>query len=111
MARPLLSCTLVEQPDQVTVVAAGEVDLDTCAVLHRAVEGALKREPATMVVDLQGVTFMSSEGLSELVWAMNHADRAGTHLVIIPSSMVYRILAVTGLVAVLDIQNAPQPTG
>ncbi|MCW6008222.1 STAS domain-containing protein [Micromonospora sp. CPCC 205371] len=111
MAQPSLSCTLLDQPEQVTVTAAGELDLNTCATLRRAVEHALTLYRPITVLDLNAVTFISSEGISEVLWTRNRAATTGTRLRVLPSLHVRRILTVAGLVTLLNLSDIPEPAG
>ncbi|MEH1130517.1 STAS domain-containing protein [Micromonospora sp. CPCC 206061] len=111
MAQTSLSCTLFDRPEQVTVAVAGQLDWNTCPTLRKAVKQALALHRATTVLDLTDVTFLSSEGVSELVKSNNHAISAGTHLAVVPSTHVRRILIVTGVDTLLDVRDTAQPAG
>ena len=111
MVEPGLSCEVRRDRGEVTVSAVGEIDLGTAAILHEAVESVFALSPVTVVLDLTGVTFCASVGLSELIWAKVHADAAGVRLVVVPGPVARRMLTITGLTAVLDLRDVPQVAG
>jgi anti-anti-sigma factor len=83
---------------QAGVVAVfGEVDADNCgefrtAILERAPEGE------QVVVDLSGLSFIDSSGISELLRIASTLDEQGRTLTIHdPSPAVQRVLEITGL--------------
>ncbi len=59
------------------VAARGEVDVATAPALRAAVDEALDRGPADVVVDLPGVTFIDSTGLGVLIGARRRCLDAG----------------------------------
>lgn len=61
--------------DAVTVSVAGEVDLSSSGAVERAiVEAVTGGQAARVVVDLTGVTFMDSSGISALLKGRRFAD-------------------------------------
>jgi anti-sigma B factor antagonist len=67
--------TSTEVDGSVRLALAGEIDLDTVGSLHDAVAAALRgRKPAALAIDLDGVTFIDSTGISGLVRARRLAD-------------------------------------
>jgi anti-sigma B factor antagonist len=82
---------------------AGEVDLAVADDLRAAGIAALTPLAGTLRIDLSGVTFMDSTGLSALV-AINKAA-GDKHTVVLdrPSSRVSRVLEVSGLNRVLRV--------
>lgn len=95
-----LSLMLDDEPPVLRV--GGEIDAETSPEFRRALDG-LRAASGTgpAVVDLGEVTFMDSSGLSALV---NVA--ADGHAVVLrrPSTMVQRIVEMTGLGGVLQIE-------
>jgi anti-sigma B factor antagonist len=85
---------------------SGDVDLATADELREAGEKALTDACSTLRIDLSGVSFMDSTGLSALV-AINNAARHN-HTVVLddPTPPVRRILQVSGLDQVLRIATA-----
>ncbi|MFJ9779539.1 STAS domain-containing protein [Amycolatopsis sp. NPDC101161] len=96
----------VHRPDRGTEVleVAGEVDLLSVEVLDDALVAAVAREPALLVIDLTGVTFLASVGMTVLLKAHRDAG-SGTKLrVVAPGrSTVGRALELTGLTEALAV--------
>lgn len=112
----ILTVSTERQDDSVTVHATGEIDLSTVQDFHQAI--TLAREtvtaPATVVVDLTGITFFGSAGVSALVQARHDCAHHEVSLVVMASPVVHRILRVTGLDGVLttvvpDISSTIRP--
>lgn len=71
---------LTKRPDNgvAVVVAAGEVDLASAEALEQETTAALVRADTTeVVVDLSGVTFLDSSGISALIKERRLADEHG----------------------------------
>ena len=59
-------------------------------------------------LDLGGVEFIDSSGISMLIAARNHFDSVGRPLVVVnPSKAVLRLLVLTGLIEAFGIIDAP----
>lgn len=69
------------------VRVAGELDLLAAPLFARALAGALRGRSGALVVDLAGVTLLTSNGIRVLVDARDDAERAGARL---------RVAGVTG---------------
>lgn len=105
--RPEFELT-VSTEDGVRVVAvSGELDLDTLAELNAALaadDGLL----ATTVVDLRGLTFIDSSGVSGVLAAARRARDAGGRLVCVPGSpTVRRVFELTGVDTVVEWVDRP----
>lgn len=62
----------------------GDVDVATASVLRRAVDEALAEAgPRPLVIDLTGVTFLASRGLSTLVEAHREASASSPLRVVV----------------------------
>jgi len=95
-----LDVQLATSTDGCSVTVAGEVDSATAPGLRDCLLGALDRSPGTPVeVDLSGVTFLDSAGLSALATAHRAAVRADRVLRIRcgTARAVVRPLQITGL--------------
>ncbi|MGN9908663.1 STAS domain-containing protein [Phytohabitans sp. LJ34] len=97
-----LLVSAVHLGDGVRLVVAGEVDVVSAGQFRQYLSGALDLRPASLTVDLGGVTFLDSTGLSALVYAHQRAGDEGIHFrVADPQPQVRRLLEVTGLLPVL----------
>lgn len=84
--------------DGAAVIATGSIDISSRALLASAAEQLLNDHPATLVLDLSGVTFIDSTGIGTLVTlAAGAAERGSGFLLRNPSRPVSRILEVAGL--------------
>jgi anti-sigma B factor antagonist len=83
----------------VRVAAVGEVDSSSAPLLRAELETALDGgDLRELVVDLDGVTFLDSAGLSVLAGAHRRAAGRDVHLRVLASSRaVIRPLQITGL--------------
>ncbi len=71
-------CTKRRDNGVAVVVAAGEVDLASAEALEQEATAALvQAETTEVVVDLSGVTFLDSSGISALVKQRRLADERG----------------------------------
>jgi anti-anti-sigma factor len=87
-----------------TVSVFGAVDMLTAPELAAAVSRAQAGVPRGVVIDLTGVDFLGSAGLSVLVDASRTASENGSGMVIVADNHpVLHALQVTGLDAVLRV--------
>jgi anti-sigma B factor antagonist len=92
----------------VIVHAAGEIDLVSASQLDEALDEVLARPaaPGHVVVDLTGVTFLGSVGLSLLVKNDQRLRDAGGGLhVVTGNRLVARAIAMTGLAEKLTLHD------
>jgi anti-sigma B factor antagonist len=88
------------------VRVAGEIDLSNHLRLRAAVLDACEavEPPKPVVLDLTGVEFIASVGLSELLVCHRHASGRQTPLrVVADASRVLRPIEVAGLLRLLDV--------
>ncbi|MDQ7908143.1 STAS domain-containing protein [Phytohabitans sp. ZYX-F-186] len=101
-----LVVTAVPAGGGVRLVVVGEVDVISAGQFREYLGGALDIGPAALTVDLAGVTFLDSSGLSALVYAHHRArDERVPFVVADPQPQVRRLLDVTGLLTVLTEQG------
>jgi anti-anti-sigma factor len=105
--RPEFEVT-VSTEDGVRVVAvSGELDLDTMGELNEvlAADNGLL---ATTVVDLRGLTFIDSSGVSGVMAAARRARDAGSRLVCVPGPPpIRRVFELTGVDTVVEWVDDP----
>ncbi|PPK64984.1 STAS domain-containing protein [Actinokineospora auranticolor] len=93
------------------IQAEGEIDLATAGELRDALDAvfATDHSSATVVVDLTGVTFMDSAGLSVLLRAAKRAKATGRQLTVaaIPAGPVRRVLDLSGLGTIFPVVDEP----
>ncbi len=89
----------VEVVEGVPVVAApGEIDITNAEALRSALLKAAAHEHGTLVVDMSQTRFCDSAGLHTLLAAHKRAEAEGREvLLVIPSTAVLRVFAITGV--------------
>lgn len=86
--------------DVPVVNAHGEIDLYTAEELRREMQSVTATKPRAMIVDLSGVSYIDSSGLSELLSAYRDLQASGAQLYVIASHKkpgVSRVLEITRL--------------
>lgn len=90
--------------DRVVVLATrGDVDMVTAPSLEEAIAAVATREPEAIIVDLSGVDFLASAGMSALVTAHNQLAQSGRFAVVADGPGTSRSLKLVGLDAVLRL--------
>jgi anti-sigma B factor antagonist len=103
------SVTSDTSPGVVTVVVAGEIDLDTAPAVRDEVLRHLQGG-ATVHLDLGEVTFMDSSGLHLLLATRRRAAEVGADLRLVRvSPRVQRLIVLTGTESVLQQADTPGP--
>jgi anti-sigma B factor antagonist len=93
--------------DWMVLTVAGEVDLNTAPQLKERINALIAQGHANLVVDLEGVEFMDSTGLSALVSGlMRTSEGGGGMAVVCTRPQVLRLLALTGLDQVLKVHGS-----
>jgi anti-sigma B factor antagonist len=93
----------------VVLSVTGELDLASSPALEGALTRASAAHGERVVLDLRGVSFMDSTGLSVLVSAQRDATESGRQLAVITGSdQVLRLLTLTGVAERLTLIDAPE---
>jgi anti-sigma B factor antagonist len=99
--RPEFEVTVSTDEGVRVVAVRGELDLDTMGELNDAL--AEGDDVATTVVDLRGLTFIDSSGVSGVLAAARRARDVGERLVCVPGSQpIQRVFQLTGVDTVLE---------
>ena len=94
------------------VVVTGEIDLHTAPRLRETLLGHLTNDDRHLTVDLSGVTFIDSTGLSVLIAGLRRARSLGGDLRLrAPSRQTYKVLELTKLTEVFAIDHAEDEVG
>lgn len=82
-----------------TIVCAGEIDLSTCDMLGEAISWAFTADLEELRIDLRGVTFLDSTGISCLVQSWRRCDRLEKRMTVsvTPGSLPQRLLELAGV--------------
>ena len=103
--------TLTDGADAGEVVASvrGELDAAGNPLLQSTLLKALRTAEQVLTIDLSGVTFFGSAGVTALVWVSQHPEAADKHVrVVATSRIVTGPLELTGLLARLDVRGMPE---
>ncbi|MGH3825082.1 MAG: STAS domain-containing protein [Pseudonocardiaceae bacterium] len=94
-------------PDTILCVVVGEVDLFTGPTLREKLTDAINVAPSHLVIDLSGVQFLASIGLSILVETLATQEAANRHLALVVENnhAVMHALQTTGLDQVFDLHT------
>jgi anti-sigma B factor antagonist len=91
--------------DRSIIEVAGELDASSGARLRTLVSEVLESSPPTVVLDLSGLTFVDSVGLSVIVAAHNRCEASGVALELHDvSPACRRVLEITRLTDVLVLR-------
>lgn len=108
----LVRIDLVVQGRSVRLSAAGEIDSSSAPVLGRAIEKVFDGRLEQLTVDLCGVSFLDSAGLSTLATAHRRAGEQQVALRVLASSRaVVRPLQITGLWQLLNAEQVDPEAG
>ncbi|HEU5003615.1 MAG TPA: STAS domain-containing protein [Actinomycetota bacterium] len=89
--------------EPIIVRVSGEVDVLTASALQDALAVAAAEGPQ-VVVDLRGVDFLDSTGLSALVFGLKRArERGGDLSVVCQHRQILKVLDITGLSRILQV--------
>jgi len=101
----LVAFEVTTAPAHVLLRATGEIDSSSAPALRTELTAVLDLTPPEIVLDLCGVTFLDSAGLSVLAAAHRRATIDGVRLrVLVSRRAVVRPLQITGLWQLLDAQ-------
>jgi anti-sigma B factor antagonist len=92
------------------VALSGEMDFSVSAPFEETVQRLIaERRPGLIQVDLAGLEFLDSTAVSVIVRLWRLARREHCSLrVINPTGMVRQVLDVTGALAIVGVQPAPE---
>ena len=100
----------VRNADATAVISvSGELDLASSPALEEELERVAQSDAQLVVVDLRGLEFMDSTGLSVLVRAHQRAEENGRRLGLVNGSQqVQRLLTLTGVADRLTLTDVPE---
>jgi anti-anti-sigma factor len=95
-ASSLLTVAAIPDRERVRVIAAGEIDLSSIALLRDELEALFTMGWRDVVVDLREVSFMDTSGVQALVLARRRAHDLDGHITVIcDGGPVHRLLELT----------------
>jgi anti-sigma B factor antagonist len=87
----------------VVVCVGGSVDMLSAPWLTEAIDVALAKNPAGMIIDLSNVDFLASAGMSVLMASHGEVDHSRGFAVVADGPATYRPLKLMGLDEVLPL--------
>ncbi|MFE6613502.1 STAS domain-containing protein [Amycolatopsis sp. NPDC057786] len=105
-AAPLVVVPTARSEEAITVEVAGDIDISTSPRLRSELFELLADGPGAAVIDMTGVGFCDSSGLSVLVQLNRHCVEAGIDLSFAPSKVLRRAIELTGLLPTLKMADA-----
>jgi anti-anti-sigma factor len=104
MSDPLTPSVGITQSGEVTVASiTGEMDLASVPLLESLLDPLPPSDGSVVVLDLVGVTFLDSSGLSLLVRLNRRIVAGAGHLRLVCSAPTLRLLRLTGMDQVLAL--------
>ncbi|WP_053721333.1 STAS domain-containing protein [Saccharothrix sp. NRRL B-16348] len=97
---PILDIRVTRAGDVLVVGVTGELDMDTAPEVRAVIVSGLVERPSALVLDLTGVGFFSSAGLSLLLEARRRID---TLAVVANGRAVLRPIQLTSIAALLTV--------
>jgi len=97
--------------DQKIVAPHGEIDLSTVADFREQIADATAAEPASLVIDLSGVSFIDSSVLGAVIEASDRARRAGRRFAVVAPhgsapAVTIGLAGLRGVLPVYDTRDA-----
>lgn len=89
----------------------GDLDLATAGALRDEILGARETGAGEVTVDLSGVGFMDSVGLSLLVTAHKRLEEEGSEMKLVLPEKLRRLFEISGLTEILSPEFVGQPPG
>jgi anti-anti-sigma factor len=105
-AEPLLVVEVLREGNAAIVRIEGEVEFATAPRLRATLLDLAQRGASPVIIDLAGVSFLDSAGISLLVQAKNRLSSADSELVLrTPTSSVSRVLEISGVADLFRIER------
>jgi anti-sigma B factor antagonist len=93
-------CDIARTDGTIRISPRGELDMSSVPILEEKLRAALNGGGKRLVVDLRGLEFMDSTGLTLLTRWSRGADRDGYDLALVPGDeRVHRLFEITGMVS------------
>jgi anti-sigma B factor antagonist len=91
------------------ITVSGELDLASSAALEEELVRVAESDSEQVILDLRGLEFMDSTGLSTLVKAHQRAQEAGQRFGLVRGpQQVQRLLSLTGIAERLPFADTPE---
>ena len=105
---PPFRIQIERSPDRECVAVLGELDIYTARSLERTVLELEDAKPLLLVIDLTGLSFIDSTGLSVLLAAAERARKQGRRLIVVrPPLPALRVFTLTRVDAGIECIDDP----
>jgi anti-anti-sigma factor len=105
-AEPVLVIEVLRDGNAATVRIEGEVEFATAPRLRSTLLELAQHGASPVIVDLAGVSFLDSAGISLLVQAKKRFSATGSDLVLrTPTASVFRVLEISGVTGLFQIEH------
>ncbi|WP_243769841.1 STAS domain-containing protein [Amycolatopsis acidicola] len=105
----IVQVTVEKHGEAAVLAVSGDIDMVTAPEFEKALMAALRDRPERLVVDLSGVDFLGSAGLTALVAAHQEAGERTSLRVVAESNATARPLQLTGLDQEITVcRNRPE---
>lgn len=112
MSTDQLTIEILPGPDWVTLRLRGEIDMHTAPHLREAALCATRQFSTTLHLHMGEVTFMDSTAVEVLVATRRRLDLEDGRLKVVnPSRQVLRVLELTGIDRLFEIESTPTSAG
>lgn len=102
-----MTIAVLRDGGSVTVVVKGEIDLMTVTKLSETLSEEISNVPSLLVVDLDGVEFLASMGITALALAEREARGKGIAFRVVASARATRRpLEITGMTEQLEVYQS-----
>jgi anti-anti-sigma factor len=96
--------------EHATVTLAGDLDTSTAGLLYEQFASLTREGIRHVALDLQGLSFMDSTGLSVIIAEHKRTTSLGGELIIYsPQEPVRKLFEITGLMELLDVLPRNRP--
>lgn len=111
MQLPASDLLIVQSDDRVVVKVLGDLDLETAPQLGAVLVDLADQGGVDVTLDLAGMTFIDSTGLSVLIRGLERLREVGGEQSLqSPSASAMKVLEITGLTSVFAINEGPPCT-
>ena len=106
---PIASMDWEDREDQRWIRLEGELDHEGCSAVGDRFRRAASEGPETVVVDLEGVTFVTSDGLRLLLETRKHLRDSGRRILVAglhePARGVFETVGILGAIPEIDRES------
>ena len=99
----MLQIDKTQEGNKLTIALAGRLDARTSPEFEQALSGVID-SITELVLDLEGLEFISSAGLRVLLWAQNVMNEQGSMVLLHVNDEIRDIFEVTGFLDILTLR-------